>query len=151
MSHTTADDPAFAQLHLLAESGVSPRAWVWTHAQKGSQEAQVEAAQLGAWISIDNVAKDDLETTIELIINLKLAGLLNRLLISHDAGWFDPSDIKGGSFVGYTAIFTHLLPALKARGFTQKEIDQILIENPRQAYKNRVRAESDFDIAVRNK
>lgn len=70
---------------------------------------------------------------------MKSAGVLNRLLISHDAGWFDPDEPDGGDFTGYTDIFTHLLPALREKGFNQSEIDQLIIENPQNAYRIRVR------------
>jgi phosphotriesterase-related protein len=139
VSHTGPDGPAFAQLNLLEKEGISPQAWVWTHAQEGTPQGHVRAAQKDAWISIDNVNKEELDSTVSMIIDLKSAGLLNRLLISHDAGWFDPDTAGGGDFRGYSDIFTHLLPALKENGFNQSEIDQLLIENPKDAYTIRVR------------
>jgi len=142
VSHTTADGPAFAQLDILEKEGISPEAWVWTHSQAGSPEGRIRAAQKGAWISIDNVNKAELNSTVNKIINLKSSGFLNQILISHDAGWFDPDAPDGGDFVGYTDLFTHLLPALRENGFNQMEIDQLLIENPKNAYKIRVRTES---------
>jgi phosphotriesterase-related protein len=139
VSHTGPDGPAFAQLKLLEETSVSPMAWVWTHAQEGTPEAHVRAAKQGAWISIDNVNQEELDITVNFINNLKSAALLNRLLISHDAGWFDPDQPGGGDFRGYTDIFTHLLPALKENGFSQTDIDQLLIVNPKKAFKIGVR------------
>jgi phosphotriesterase-related protein len=59
---------------------------------------------------------------------------LNRVLISHDAGWYSPGEENGGDFRGYTGIFTSLLPALKERGFDQDDLDQLLIVNPREAF-----------------
>ena len=35
----------------------------------------------------------------------------------------------------YSAIFEVLIPALLEKGFTQEEIDQLLIANPAEAYK----------------
>ena len=141
VSHTTADGPAFAQMDILEKEGISPEAWVWTHSQKGTPEGRIRAAQKGAWISIDDVNKEELDSTVNKINSLKSSGFLNRLLISHDAGWFDPDAPDGGELVGYTDIFTHLLPALRENGFNQMEFDQLLIENPRNAYKIRVRME----------
>ena len=141
VSHTTSDSPAFAQLDILEKEDISPEAWVWTHAQEGTLEGRIHAAHKGAWISIDDVNKEELDSTVNKIISLKSSGFLNRVLISHDAGWFDPDAPDGGEFVGYTDIFTHLLPALRENGFNQMEIDQLLIENPKSAYKIRVRTE----------
>ena len=70
-----------------------------------------------------------------MINDLKSAGLMHRVLISHDAGWFDPDEPDGEEFVGYTDIFNHLVPALKENDFSQSEINQLLIENPKNAYK----------------
>lgn len=48
VSHTGPDAPAFAQLKILEEEGVSPDAWVWTHAQNGTSEGHCTAAGKGA-------------------------------------------------------------------------------------------------------
>jgi len=65
---------------------------------------------------------------------LKKAGYLNRILISHDAGWYKPGEDNGGSFRGFTGIFSALIPALRDLGFTDKDINQILEINPRNAF-----------------
>lgn len=136
MSHTGPEKPAFEQLAILEAEGVSASAFIWTHAQRGTKAAHVEAAKRGAWISIDNV-KDDtarINQTVEFILNMKENGLLDRVLISHDAGWYQVGEPDGGNFRGYTAIFKQLIPALKKRGFTQQEIDQLLVINPRKVF-----------------
>jgi phosphotriesterase-related protein len=74
-----------------------------------------------------------------MITNLKDASLLSRVLISHDAGWYDPDQPKGGEFRGYSDIFEYLIPALKNAGYSQKDIDQLLIINPKEAYAIKVR------------
>lgn len=149
VSHTTGDEPALAQLEILAEAGVSPTAWVWTHSQAGSLETQIEIGNQGAWISIDNFNYDpegeagergNLEWFVQRLTDLNEAGLLHKVLISHDAGYYNPDEAGGGDFRGYTDIFEHLLPALKENGFTEEQIDQLLIQNPQQAYGIRVRA-----------
>ena len=45
MSHTGTDKPAFDQIHILKELGVSPEAFIWTHAH--SQCFQM--AQMDFW------------------------------------------------------------------------------------------------------
>ncbi|MGI9551136.1 MAG: hypothetical protein ACR2MT_08045, partial [Aurantibacter sp.] len=54
VSHTGTDGPALAQLKVLNDMGVSPSAFVWTHAQNGTMNGYLQAADLGAWISLDN-------------------------------------------------------------------------------------------------
>jgi phosphotriesterase-related protein len=140
-SHTGPELPAFAQIRVLQSMDIDPSAFIWVHAQGGSLEGNLKAARMGAWISLDNVSLDrepgssfDVNWYAERIRLLKGAGALNRILISHDAGWYTPGVEDGGSFRGYTAIFTALLPVLAEKGFTQEDIKQLLEINPRNAF-----------------
>jgi phosphotriesterase-related protein len=144
VSHTGPDEPAMAQLAILAEEGISAAAFVWTHAQNGSSEGHVQAARKGAWISLDNVKGDTAAVRIyvDRIENLRGNGLLNRVLISHDAGWFSAGEENGGDFRGYIDIFTDLIPALRRSGFSDQEVRQLLVENPKEAFTLRVRQAS---------
>jgi len=148
VSHTGPDSPALAQLEILKEEGVSPGAFVWTHAQRGSIEGYSKAAGQGAWISLDNVKhtlSDDPDKKgrigwfVETLTRLKEEGLLHKVLISHDAGWYTAGEENGGDFRGYTEVFTHLVPALMEHGFSREEVDQLLVLNPARAYSIRVR------------
>jgi phosphotriesterase-related protein len=139
VSHSGPDGPAFAQLKIIEEENVLPEAFVWTHAQEGTMDGHIRAAKKGAWISIDYIHRDEIENNIRMITNLKDASLLSRVLISHDAGWYDPDQPKGGEFRGYSDIFEYLIPALKNAGYSQKDIDQLLIINPKEAYAIKVR------------
>jgi phosphotriesterase-related protein len=147
-SHTIGDIPAMKQIKLLEADGVSPEAWIWTHAQSGSLEANIEAASKGAWIGLDNVRFDpnreendtgSISWYVERMDQLRQAGLLNRVLISHDAGWYDPDKENGGDFRGYSDIFDHLIPEMKESGFTEEEIAQLLVKNPANAFRIRVK------------
>jgi phosphotriesterase-related protein len=74
---------------------------------------------------------------VERINRLKNEGLLNRVLISHDAGWYDPDRENGGEFRGYTDLFEYLIPELTEAGFSEQEIDQLLVKNPASAFRIR--------------
>ena len=65
--------------------------------------------------------------------------MLNKVLISHDAGWYKPQEKNGGSFTGYINIFTELIPLLKKKGFTDNDMQQLLVKNPAEAFAIRVR------------
>lgn len=147
-SHTGPDNPAFAQISILKVMGVDPSAFIWVHAQGGTLEGNINAAKEGAWISLDNIRKRDgtesgshgtLEWYADRIIEMKKNGLLSRVLISHDSGWYDPAKPGGGAINGYTDIFDHFIPVLKAKGLTEDEIDQILVRNPQEAFKIKIR------------
>jgi phosphotriesterase-related protein len=147
-SHTGPDNPAFAQINILKEKGVDPSAFIWVHAQSGTIEGNIRAAKDGVWISLDNIrerkniepgARNSIDWYADRIAELKKQGLLTRVLISHDSGWYDPAKPGGGTFNGYADIFDFFIPALKAKGLTTDEIDQILVKNPQEAFKIRIR------------
>ena len=147
-SHTGPDNPAFEQIDILKEMRVNPSAFIWVHAQGGTIEGNIRAAQEGAWISLDNVrTRADLEPGTpnsigwytDRIVELKKNGLLHKVLISHDSGWYDPGKPDGGTFNGFTDIFDSLIPALKAKGITDTEINQILVKNPQEAFRIKIR------------
>ncbi len=148
VSHTGEDAPALSQIKILRDMGVSPEAFVWTHAQNGTMEGYLAASAEGAWISLDNVnsestaeasASDNIDWYVGILTLLKKENRLNKILISHDSGWFNVGVPDGGAYKGYTDIFTDLLPALRKNGFTQKEINGLLIENPKKAYALQIR------------
>lgn len=150
VAHTGPDHLALQEVEILEKEGVALNAWVWTHAQGGSDEVRVALAKKGAWISLDGLGwvnpaerKGDnsaLMEYVQAIEKLKQAGLLKRVLLSHDAGWYTHGEPGGGRFQPYTLIFTHLLPLLRESGFSEKEIKQVLVKNPQEAFAIRVRA-----------
>ena len=138
-SHTGPDNPAFAQINILKEKGVDPSAFIWVHAQSGTIEGNIRAAKDGVWISLDNIrerkniesgARNSIDWYADRIAELKKQGLLTRVLISHDSGWYDPAKPGGGTINGYGDIFNSFIPVLKEKGFSDEEIDQILVKNP---------------------
>jgi len=150
VSHTGSDSPAMAQIRVLKEMGVSPRAFVWTHAQNGTMTGYLQAAGQGAWISLDNIdggtsnkpdGTGNIAWFVKTLLELKDQGILDHILISHDAGWYNVGEKNGGNYRGYTDLFTKLIPQLEKHGFTKKDIDMVLKENPKRAYAIGIRKE----------
>jgi len=144
-SHTGPDNPAFEQIEVLKAHGIDPSAFIWVHAQGGSLEGNIKAAEAGTWISLDNVnagrkpgSEYNISWYAQRVGAMKNAGLLHRVLISHDAGWYSPGEDKGGDFRGFTAILSQLIPMLEEDGFTSSEVDMILVKNPMTAYSLRI-------------
>jgi phosphotriesterase-related protein len=134
-SHTGPAIPALEQLEILKQQGVRPDAFIWVHAQNEKQNQKfIDIARLGAWVSLDGVNEENIQWYVDILSLLRKENLLHRGLISHDAGWFDPAKPDGGTFRPFTTIFHKLIPALKQTGFTQHDIDQLLITNPATAY-----------------
>jgi len=139
-SHTGPGNIAFEEIKILKSIGVSPSAFVWVHAQAQNNKAEyTRAARMGTWVSLDGIGWGGFQTYADSIDLMKSNGVLNRLLISHDAGWYKPDEPNGGDFTGYTNIFKELMPLLKQKGFTDADFEQILVKNPAEAFAVRVR------------
>ncbi|MFA5044327.1 MAG: hypothetical protein WC542_00160 [Paludibacter sp.] len=130
---------ANAVLKILKKEGVDPSAFIWTHAQVSKLEDLLYLAGMGAWISLDNVSENNINNYVAMLSDFKRNQLLNKVLISHDAGWYDVVNPKTVTYRGYTTVFTHLKPALMQAGLTEKEWKQLTCYNPMNAYSIRVR------------
>lgn len=138
-SHTWPGQAAFQEINILQKAGVKLDAFVWVHAQSEKDKSlQARAARLGAWVSLDGLGWGDFDNYADSLTYLKAAGLLHRVLISHDAGWYKPQESQT-DFQGYTNVFTELFPRLKQKGFTENDFEQLLIKNPAAAISIRVR------------
>jgi phosphotriesterase-related protein len=139
-SHTGPAVPAVQQLEILMKEGVAPEAFIWVHAVNEKDPANlVRAAQAGAWISLDNLNEKNIDQHLKILRIMKQNDLLNKVLLSHDAGWYDPAKENGGIFRGYTTLFEKLIPALLESDFKEDEIHQIIVVNPAKAFEIRIR------------
>ncbi len=137
----TGDNPDVAaqQLTLFKERGVSPSAWIWTHAQNvKNADPLIEAAEQGAWISLDGVRTDSerREHILGLLLALVDAGHIDHILLSHDGNSY-PS---GRDIRPFDALMTDFIPLLKDEGFTDSQIRQMTVLNPREAFAIKIRA-----------
>lgn len=139
-SHTGTGVPAFAEIGVLYEEGVAADAFIWVHAQsERDPESHILAAQMGAWVSFDGLNDDNVDEYVARIKYMKDNNLLKRVLVSHDAGWYQPTENNGGKVRGFTTLFTKLIPALQQQGFSEGDIKQLLILNPATAFTIAVR------------
>lgn len=133
-SHTGTWKTAAQEVRILQEMGVEPSEFVWVHAQAEQDfENYRKAAEMGVWISLDGIGWA-IEPYVERLIFAKENGILGKVLISHDAGWYDPAKPGGGDFQPFTNIFEKLIPILNEKGFTDEDLDLLLIENPETAF-----------------
>jgi phosphotriesterase-related protein len=139
MSHTGPDKPAFDQLSILTEYGVSPEAFIWTHAQHGTLEGWVRAARMGSWVALDGINENRINEYVSHLASLKAHELLDRVLISHDSGWYRVGEANGGRYRGYTTIYEVLIPALQEKGFMEEDIELLLVKNPAKAFAINIR------------
>lgn len=132
-SHTGEAKGLWPQLKILKEMNVSPSAFIWVHAQNEKDNNNyLLAAKQGCWISLDGLGWE-LEKHIEKLLFAKEHKILDRILISHDAGWYDPQK-QVQAFKPYTNIFKQLYPELISKGFSEEEFNLLISQNPSKAF-----------------
>lgn len=133
-SHTGTGAAAMAELALLEAAAVPLSAFIWVHAQSERDDSlHDQVARRGAWVEFDGISPASLARHLALVQRMKAQGLLDRVLVSHDAGWYHVGEPGGGQFRPYTTLFTDFIPGLKSAGFSDAEVQQLLVENPRRA------------------
>jgi len=136
-SHTGDGEAALAQLDLLDRHGVSPSTFIWIHAQNEQDPSvHAKAAHRGAWVSFDGVGESPLERHVDLVRRMHERGLLDRVLVSQDAGWYHVGEANGGEFRPYTFLFERFLPAMAEAGIPNAA-QTLLVDNPQRAFATR--------------
>ncbi len=129
-------ESAAEQRAILRAEGVSPEAWIWVHAHKVSAvEALISAAREGGWISLDGWNESTAPQMIDQLLGLRQAGVLDRVLLSHDGNLFP--------FRGEPRSINFLFGAgrkqMTEAGITTEEWHQLTIRNPAKAWAVNVR------------
>jgi predicted metal-dependent phosphotriesterase family hydrolase len=142
--HTGNGEAAAEEIELLAASGAGPGAMIWVHAQNDDNGRYHTAlARKGCWISLDgfNGSEKAIAKYTGYLKAFKAAGLLNKVLISQDEGF---AVVENGSRFElfnkentspYTSVLSKLKPALKKEGFSDEELQLIMVSNPADAFK----------------
>lgn len=135
-SHTIRGEVARAQLDLIEEVGASPERFVWIHAHQESDIAiHHELGKRGCWIEYDGIGEPGSDAHFVDLIQRGLdADLGDRLLLSHDRGWFDPAQPGGGVPKPYTYLSEVFLPLLADAGIDDETIDRLTRHNPFVAF-----------------
>lgn len=135
--HTPCGSRAVEQADLLESAGLPLSRYIWVHAQSEPDlSIHRQLAARGVYIEYDNVREDRAANrkTIENIQAMVSAGYGDRILLSHDAGWYQPGAINGGKQTPYTYLTDCFIPALREAGADHALIQQLTIENPRRAF-----------------
>jgi phosphotriesterase-related protein len=133
-AHTGDGLAAFEELDLLEEAGIPLSAFIWVHAQSEPDASRhARAAARGAWVEFDGISESGVDKHVALVLQMKAAGRLDRVLVSHDAGWYHVGEPDGGQFRPFDTLFTKFVPALKAAGASEADVRRLLVDNPRRA------------------
>ena len=131
---------ALEAIEILKDARVAPDAFIWVHAQaENNRNLHLKAAREGAWLEFDGIGKETMEQHRDLLWTMKSYHLLSQVLISQDAGWYHVGETGGGSFRSYEFLLEQFVPYLRRAGIQKREIQQLLIENPRRVLTPRVR------------
>lgn len=139
-SHTIGGNNARNEMDVLEDAGLDLSRFIWVHAQSEPDlSVLVEAARRGAYIELDTVGApfQIQEELLETALALTAAGHIDRILLSHDAGWYNPARPDGlpdEGYRGYTALVNDFVPALIQRGISGEQIRQITVHNPARAF-----------------
>jgi len=133
----------FEIMRIFTEAGGRGERTIMSHLDRTlhSDEDILEFAKLDCFCEYDlfgievshyQMAPVDMPSDAERIRRIKLLiddGRLNQVTISHDIHTKHRLKAYGGH--GYTHILENVVPMMKSRGISQREIDIILRENPR--------------------
>jgi phosphotriesterase-related protein len=139
-SHTVGGVVAGKEMDILEEAGLDLRRFIWVHAQTEADLSVLrESARRGVYLEFDSVGAPHQSQTelLETILALIQAGYTDQLLLSHDAGWYNPAHPDGlpeGGFRGYTALTKEFIPALLERGVAEEQVRVITVTNPAHAF-----------------
>jgi phosphotriesterase-related protein len=136
-SHTIRGRVVRDQLKIIEEAGYSSERFIWIHTQAELDfDLHTEIARRGAWIEYDAIGSDQLSDDyfIERIQRVLDAGLGDRLLLSHDRGWYDPALPGGGTPKSFTYLSEYFLPKLRQAGIDEQTLRQLTQSNPFRAF-----------------
>lgn len=131
------------QQRVFAEEGVDLSRVVIGHSGDSADlDYLCELMDKGSLIGMDRFGVDayaSFEQRVQVVVDLCEQGYADRMVLAHDAAcfmdWFD-QDIKEAVLPNwhYTHISDDVLPALRERGVTDDQIDQMLVANPRRLF-----------------
>ena len=135
-SHTIRGRVVRDQVDILEAAGYTAERFIWIHTQAEPDFAlHLEMAARGVWLEYDGIGNPtDDARFIDWILRVIDAGYGEKLLLSHDRGWYDPSKPGGGVPQPYTYLCQHFLPKLRLAGVEEGMIIQLTQVNPFQAY-----------------
>jgi phosphotriesterase-related protein len=140
-SHTASGDIAQHEMEILEAEGHDLGHFIWVHANLEPNPAvHLKAARRGVYVEFDAVGAEWQSQTdlVDYTLALLEAGYAERILLSHDAGWYDPSQPDGqpedSGIRGYTALVEEFIPTLRTHGVTEDLLHLITVTNPARAF-----------------
>jgi phosphotriesterase-related protein len=139
------DDALMHHMDDLIGAGADPSRIVMGHLDSFSMDAIRQVAETGAYLEHDAFGFEDTSwgevagqsaaipsdvQRMERLGQLIEWGFEDRILVAHDVCFKSMLTRYGGK--GYAHIIESIVPRMRRRGFSQQNIDNILIENPKR-------------------
>ena len=131
------------QQRIFAEEGVDLSRVVIGHTGDSTDIAYIEELiSNGSFVGMDRFGIDVMlpfEDRVNTVVKLCERGHADKMVLSHDTAclndWLDESSLKTMTpRWNFLHISNDVLPALKQRGVTDAQINQMLVENPRRVF-----------------
>lgn len=134
-SHTIKGRVVLDQLDIVASEGGSAERFISIHTQEEKDFGlHQEVFDRGAWLEFDHIGRAPDPEVVALVTRALAAGHGERLLLSHDRGWYDPALPGGGTPQPYTHLVGSFLPALRQAGVDDATIKGLTHDNPFNAF-----------------
>ena len=133
------------QQRVFREDGVDLRRVIIGHSGDTTDlDYLKELMEAGSYIGMDRFGIDlflPFEDRVQTVAELCKQGYAGKMVLSHDAScfidWLDPEAIRSAApRWHFTHISDDVLPALRARGVNEAQIEQMLVENPRRIFEH---------------
>jgi len=132
--HTGHGPAALECLDILRTERVEASRFIFVHADaEADPKFHAEVARAGAWVEYDSIGWKPIADHAKLVRAFLDRGFADRLLISHDAGWYHVGEPGGGEIKPFTPLVKELLPMLERDGVSRAVLRRLTVENPRRA------------------
>ncbi|HKS36612.1 MAG TPA: phosphotriesterase [Verrucomicrobiae bacterium] len=131
--HTGGGPAGLAATRLFIQEGAIPSRFLVAHSDGHGVHINQQIAELGAWVSFDAISRQPLEQHLKLV-TVMLEKHADRLLLSHDNGWYWVGQENGGEVRDYNYISDTFLPALQRSGVGERLIGKLTSENPARSF-----------------
>jgi predicted metal-dependent phosphotriesterase family hydrolase len=127
------------QVAVLMDAGVRPDRIIIGHlGDKRTYDYYARIGDTGVFMQFDHIGKEFLPERDRAVIIKEMIdrGYLDQILLSLDICYRPELHYFGG--IGYDHLYCSFVPALRAAGVTEAEINTVLVDNPRRALAGRV-------------
>ncbi len=122
------------QLKILEEEGMNPERVIVGHADSFlNLNYHEEIYRRGAYIQFDGIGRDHIypdSMRLKSLVVLIRRGYIEKILLSTDRCRRSDLRLYGGK--GYDHILVDFIPKLKKAGVTEREIELMMVDNPRE-------------------